>query len=176
MDVFLQPDVLKTWRFVNLTFCKPDVLQTWRFVNLTFQTFWNQTYWNLTYWNLTFCGWTTVFSSISNHHFLNYRIWGFRKLSIDNWLWNMIDLSASILENSNDCQALIFVNWPEPTIRPMKKGLVTVRPARLSCRSTCRVIVLKGRSHEIVLYCTSRQAVLLSIYQDLGSLKLCTQF
>ncbi len=22
---FLQPDVLKTWRFVNLTFCKPDV-------------------------------------------------------------------------------------------------------------------------------------------------------
>jgi hypothetical protein len=28
---FLQPDVLKTWRFVNLTFCKPDVLQTWRF-------------------------------------------------------------------------------------------------------------------------------------------------
>ncbi len=31
MDAFLQPDVLKTWRFVNLTFCKPDVLQTWRF-------------------------------------------------------------------------------------------------------------------------------------------------
>jgi len=26
MDVFLQPDILKTWRFVNLTFCKPDVL------------------------------------------------------------------------------------------------------------------------------------------------------
>ncbi len=26
MDVVLQPDVLKTWRFVNLTFCKPDVL------------------------------------------------------------------------------------------------------------------------------------------------------
>ncbi len=26
MDVFLQPDVLKTWRFVNLTFCKLDVL------------------------------------------------------------------------------------------------------------------------------------------------------
>jgi hypothetical protein len=26
MDVFLQPDVLKTWRFVNQTFCKPDVL------------------------------------------------------------------------------------------------------------------------------------------------------
>ncbi len=25
MDVFLQPEVLKTWRFVNLTFCKPDV-------------------------------------------------------------------------------------------------------------------------------------------------------
>jgi hypothetical protein len=25
MDVFLQPDVLKNWRFVNLTFCKPDV-------------------------------------------------------------------------------------------------------------------------------------------------------
>ena len=26
MDFILQPDVLKTWRFVNLTFCKPDVL------------------------------------------------------------------------------------------------------------------------------------------------------
>ncbi len=26
MDGFLQPDVLKTRRFVNLTFCKPDVL------------------------------------------------------------------------------------------------------------------------------------------------------
>jgi hypothetical protein len=26
MDVFFQPDVLKTWRFVNLTFCKLDVL------------------------------------------------------------------------------------------------------------------------------------------------------
>ncbi len=25
MDVFLQPDILKTWRIVNLTFCKPDV-------------------------------------------------------------------------------------------------------------------------------------------------------
>ncbi len=53
MNVFLQPDVLKTWHFVNLTFCKPDVLQTWRFVNLTFQTFWNRTF-----WNLTFCGCT----------------------------------------------------------------------------------------------------------------------
>jgi hypothetical protein len=26
MDVFLQPNVLKTLRFVNLTFCKPYVL------------------------------------------------------------------------------------------------------------------------------------------------------
>ena len=25
MDVLLQPNLLKTWRFVNLTFCKPDV-------------------------------------------------------------------------------------------------------------------------------------------------------
>ncbi len=55
---FLQPDVLKTWRFVNLTFCKPDVLLSWRFVNLTFQTFWNRTFCNLTFWNLTFCGFT----------------------------------------------------------------------------------------------------------------------
>ncbi len=60
MDAFLQPDVLKTWRFVNLTFCKPDVLKTWRFVNLTFQTFWNRMFWNLTFWNLTFCGCTPL--------------------------------------------------------------------------------------------------------------------
>ncbi len=53
-DVFFQPDVLKTWRFVNLTFCKPDVLKTWRFVNLTFQTFWNRTFWNLTFCGCTF--------------------------------------------------------------------------------------------------------------------------
>ena len=26
MDVFLQPDVLKTGRFEDLTFCKPDIL------------------------------------------------------------------------------------------------------------------------------------------------------
>jgi hypothetical protein len=49
----------------------------------------------------------------------------------------------------------------------MKKGLVTVRPVRLSCRSTCRVNVLKGLCHEIVLYCTNRQAVLVSQYQFL---------
>jgi hypothetical protein len=92
------------------------------------------------------------------------------------WCQN-IDLSTSIHEKSNNCQALIFVNWPEPTIRPMKKGLVTVRPARLSCRSTWRVSVLKGLGHEILLYCTSRQAVLVtvSLYQDLSSLKLCTK-
>ncbi len=64
---------------------------------------------------------------------------------------------------------------PEPTMRPMKKGLVTVRPERLSCRSTCRVSVLKGLVHEIFLYCTNRQAVLVSQYQDLSSLKLCTK-
>ncbi len=45
-----------TGRFEDLTFCKPDVLQTWRFVNLTFQTFWNRTF-----WNLTFCGCTVLF-------------------------------------------------------------------------------------------------------------------
>ncbi len=38
MDVFLQPDVLKTWRFVNLTFCKPDILQTRRFETGRFET------------------------------------------------------------------------------------------------------------------------------------------
>ncbi len=27
MDVFLQPDILKTWHFVNLTFCKADVFK-----------------------------------------------------------------------------------------------------------------------------------------------------
>ncbi len=26
IDVFLQPDVLKTWRFDDMTFSKPDVL------------------------------------------------------------------------------------------------------------------------------------------------------
>jgi hypothetical protein len=25
INVFLQPDILKTWHFVSLTFCKPDV-------------------------------------------------------------------------------------------------------------------------------------------------------
>ncbi len=60
---FLQPDVLKTWRFVNLTFCKPDVLQTWRFVNLTYQTFWNRTFRNLTFWNLTF--WNLTFRNLT---------------------------------------------------------------------------------------------------------------
>jgi len=43
MDVFLQPGVLKTWRFVNLTF---------------------QTFWNRTFWNLTFCGCTLKYAQI----------------------------------------------------------------------------------------------------------------
>ncbi len=63
MDVFLQLDVLKTWRFVNLTFCKP-----WRFLKLMFQTFWNRPFWNLTFWNLTFCGCTIqyVYCNVKN--------------------------------------------------------------------------------------------------------------
>ncbi len=111
---------------------------------------------------------TIVFLIIESEDSENYRL----IIGCEPWCQN-IDLSAYLLENSNECQVLIFVNWPEPTIRPMKKGLVTVRPARLSCRSTCRVSVLKGLGHEIVLYCTNRQAVLVSQYQDFGSLKLC---
>ncbi len=38
----------KNWTFWNHVL-KPDVLYTWRFVNLTF---WNRTFWNQMFWNL----------------------------------------------------------------------------------------------------------------------------
>ncbi len=84
---FLQPDVLKTWRFVILTFCKPDVLETWRFVNLMFQTFWNRTFWNrtfwnLTFWNLSFCGCTiSVLSTYYNFESVHGTILMYRRRS-----------------------------------------------------------------------------------------------
>ncbi len=55
MDVFWKrtfwgPDVLTTWRFINLTFCKLH------FVNLRFQAFWKRTFWNLTFCECTYKG------------------------------------------------------------------------------------------------------------------------
>ncbi len=72
MDVFLQPDVLKNWRSVNLTFCKPDVLLSWRFVNLTFQMFWNRTFWTWCFETWRFVGVPSVKLKLFTMHLGTY--------------------------------------------------------------------------------------------------------